>query len=274
MKELAALCVLCTPIFICRVSAQETRPQDETVPVCDFCDFGKTLAGDTREVFTEPTRWDKPEWRSVAWKSALVVGSIALLDEPAHDYFDRQRNDTSQKIADLFEPFGAEYALGTLAGFALVGSLGDKPTARAVALDGTVSTLITSGLIVPVLKKATGRSRPNAGQGAHDFNPFNGGESFPSGHTAEAFTVAASIAENYDAAWIKSLSYSVAGLVGYARMEHDAHWLSDVTASAFIGVGVVKQVSRLNRKRRGGVTLAFAPLNEHGVRGIRVSGAF
>jgi membrane-associated phospholipid phosphatase len=128
-------------------------------------------------------------------------------------------------------------------------------------------------MIVPVLKKAAGRSRPNTGQGATDFNPFNGGESFPSGHTAEAFTIAASIAENYDAAWVKGLSYGVAGLVGYARMEHDAHWLSDVTASAFIGIGVVKQVSRLNRGRRGS-ELAFAPFDEHGVRGIRVAVAF
>jgi membrane-associated phospholipid phosphatase len=273
VKELAALCVLCTLISISNVSAEEAQPQDETVPVCDFCNFGKTLAQDTREVFTEPTRWGRPEWRSVAWKSALVVGSIALLDEPAHDYLDRHRSDTTQKIADIFEPFGAEYALGTLAGFALVGALGDKPTARAVALDATVSTLITSGLIVPVLKKTTGRSRPNAGQGATDFNPFNGGESFPSGHTAEAFTIAASIAENYDSLWVKSLSYSIAGMVGYARMEHDAHWLSDVTASAFIGVGVVRQVSKLNRERRA-VSLAFAPFDDHGVRGIRISGAF
>ena len=270
MKALATVCLLCTPILICRAGANESPARDETVPVCDF---GKTLAKDTREVFTEPTRWDKPEWRSVAWKSALVVGSIALLDEPARDYLDRHRSDTSQKIADTFEPFGAEYALATWAGFALVGKLGDKPTASAVALDGAVSTLITSGLIVPVLKKATGRSRPNTGQGATDFNPFSGGESFPSGHTAEAFTIAASIAENYHRPWISGLSYGVAGLVGYARMEHDAHWLSDVTASAFIGIGIVKQVSRLNRERRG-IPLALAPLDEHGVRGIRVSGAF
>jgi membrane-associated phospholipid phosphatase len=54
-------------------------------------------------------------------------------------------------------------------------------------------------------------------------------------------------------------------------MEHEAHWLSDVTAGAFIGIGVVKQVSKLNRTRKG---IAFAPLDEHGVRGIRISGSF
>ena len=168
----------------------------------------------------------------------------------------------------------AEYAIATWAGFAVIGKLGGKQTASAVALDGAVATLSTSGLIVPVLKKTTGRSRPNADQGATDFNPFSGGESFPSGHTAEAFTIAASIAENYHRPWISGLSYGVAGLVGYARMEHDAHWLSDVTAGAFIGIGVVKQVSKLNRERRHGVSIALAPLDENGVRGVRIAGTF
>jgi membrane-associated phospholipid phosphatase len=270
MKVLAAVCVGLAAGALC-ANAPAQEPASDTASTCEFCEFGKTVAADTRDVFTEPVRWEAHDWGSVAWKSALVVGSIALLDEPVHDSLARHRSDTSQRIADVFEPFGAEYALGTLAGFALVGALGDKPTARAVALDGTVSTLITSGLIVPALKHLAGRSRPNAEQGAHDFHPLNGGESFPSGHTAEAFTVAASIAENYHRPWISALSYSVAGLVGYARMEHEAHWLSDVTAGAFIGIGVVKQVSKLNRTRKG---LAFAPLDEHGVHGIRITGSF
>jgi hypothetical protein len=271
MKAFAAVCVVGLAAAVQCANALAQEPASNEASACELCEFGKTVAVDTREVFTAPVRWHGRDWRSVAWKSALVAGSIALLDEPARDYLQRHRNDGSQRIADVFEPFGAEYAVGALAGFALVGSLGDKPTARAVALDGTVSSLITSGLIVPVLKHLTGRSRPNAGQGAHDFNPLNGGESFPSGHTAEAFTVAASIAENYHRPWISGLSYGIAGLVGYARMEHDAHWLSDVTAGAFIGIGVVKQVSKLDRMRTG---IVFAPLAEHGVRGIRISGSF
>jgi membrane-associated phospholipid phosphatase len=52
------------------------------------------------------------------------------------------------------------------------------------------------------------------------------------------------------------LSYGVASLVGYSRMETDAHWLSDVTASAFIGIGVAKEVAKLDRARHG---ITFAP---------------
>ena len=273
MKVLATAIVVvgcAATVYSANSSAQEPASGD-TATTCEFCKFGKTVKADAREVFTEPVRWEGHDWLSVAWKSAVVAGSIAWLDKPANDYLQRHRSDGSQHVADIFEPFGAEYALGTLAGFALVGFTGDHPTARAVTLDGTVSSLITSVFIVPVLKATAGRSRPNAQQGPHDFNPFNGGESFPSGHTAEAFTLATSIAENYHRPWISGLCYGIAGLVGYARMEHEAHWLSDVTASAFIGIGVAKEVTKLDRSRRG---IAFAPLEERGARGIRISVSF
>jgi membrane-associated phospholipid phosphatase len=273
VKAFAASCSLAVAIGLCLASAgaYAQTQREEVGPPCDFCKPGKTFAGDVREVFSAPAKWQAPEWRSVAWKSVVVAGAIAWLDQPTRDYLQRHRSDRSQRIADAFEPFGAEYALGTLAGFALFGTLADKPTARAVALDGTMSSLITSVLVVTPLKEIAGRSRPNAGNGAHDFNPFGGGESFPSGHAGEAFTLAASIAENYHRAWIGGLSYGIAGLVGYARMEHDAHWLSDVTASAFIGIGVARHVTKTNHERR---KIAIVPFDEQGVRGVRIAGAF
>ena len=140
-----------------------------------------------------------------------------------------------------------------------------------MALDGTVSSLIAAGLVVPALKELTGRSRPNAGLGHMTPNPFSGAESFPSGHTTEAFALATSIAQNYDQRWIKGLAYRVAGLVGYARVEHDAHWLSDVTAGAFIGIGVAKEVSALHRARRA---VVVTPLPVPSGWGIQVSAAF
>jgi membrane-associated phospholipid phosphatase len=264
--------LLAVTIELCSANAATyAQAPGEEGPPCYFCKLGKTITSDVREVFTEPTRWEPRDWGSVAWKSVVVAGSIAFLDQHARDYLQRHRSEGSQRVADAFEPFGAEYAIGTLAGFAIVGAVADKPTARAVAVDGTVSSVIASGLIVTALKKITGRSRPNTDNGPHDFNPFNGGESFPSGHTAEAFTLATSIAENYHRPWISGLSYGVAGLVGYARMEHDAHWLSDVTASAFIGIGVARHVTKVNGERR---RITLAPFAEQGVRGIRIATAF
>jgi membrane-associated phospholipid phosphatase len=107
--------------------------------------------------------------------------------------------------------------------------------------------------------------------GATDFHPFGGGGPFPSGHTAAAFTIAASIAQNNGKRWVKGLACGVAGMVAYSRMESDAHWLSDVTASAFIGIGIAKQVVELDHGRRA---LVFAPLRDQGTWGLQITRTF
>ena len=180
----------------------------------------------------------------------IVVGTMALLDEPTRDHVQGERNSPSERIANRFEPFGAEDVAGVLAGFAIFGKLTDRPQAMQTALDGTISTVIAAGLVVPGLKEITGRSRPRTDMGASDFHPFSGGASFPSGHTAAAFALATSIAVNNDRRWVKDVSYSIATLVGYSRIEHDAHWLSDTLSGALIGIAVAKSVNRFNQERR------------------------
>jgi hypothetical protein len=271
LSFLARTCLaLAVSLQISLAAADGSGQNDQTVP-CDRCGFVETVIADTADVFTASARWHKPEWRSAAIKAAAVAGSMLLLDEHVRDYVQDHRNDTTDRIANAFEPFGAEYSAGVLGGFALIGHFADKPVAMNLAFDGTASLFISAGLIVPGLKFVTGRSRPNADLGSSDFNPFGGAESFPSGHTAAAFAVAASIATHYDKLWVKGLSYGVAGLVGYSRMVHDAHWLSDVTAGAFIGIGVAREVSKLNLERRG---VVLVPFHEQGTWGIRLAKTF
>jgi membrane-associated phospholipid phosphatase len=241
-----------------RANAQDLF--DNVVP-CDACGFRKSLFADTRGLFADITRRGAAPWRSAARDELIVLGAMASVDRPVRDHVQAVRNPSSDRIAKAFEPFGEKYAAATLLGFALAGRFSGHTTARSIALDGTISSVIASGLVVPALKEITGRERPRINDGAADFDSFRGGgKSFPSGHTAEAFALAASIAENYDRPWVKGLCYGVASLVGYARIEHDAHWVSDTTAGAFIGIAVAKSVSRADRARRGlALTSAAAP---------------
>lgn len=232
------------------VALAQDAPEASGAAKCESCGLRRAVVEDTERVFTAPLRWEHADWRTVTREALIVAGTMALLDDPVRDYMQNHRSASTDRIAKTFEPFGAEYVAGVLLGYALVGKLANKPNARKTALDGTVSTLIAAGLIAPALKSITGRSRPRTDQGAFDFHPFGGGASFPSGHTAAAFALATSIAKNNDHLWVKGLSYGVATLVGYARVEHDAHWLSDATASAFIGMAVGKSVSGLNREHR------------------------
>jgi membrane-associated phospholipid phosphatase len=238
---------------------------------CRFCAFAHETVHDARDVLTAPARWQRPEWRS-AWRKAIIVaGVMALADRSIRDAAQERRSAATDRLADTFEPFGERYAAATLAGFWLAGRFGEHTTAHAIARDGLESEIIAAGLIVPALKFVTGRSRPREDLGTSDFHPFNGGASFPSGHTTAAFALAATIAEHEDRAWIKGLAYGVASLVGYARIDHDAHFASDVTAGAFIGVGVAKRVARLNRTGHG---VVWAPTHDAQGWGIAFARSF
>jgi membrane-associated phospholipid phosphatase len=242
---------------------QPTAPADSgKARLCIFCrEYGHLLGEDIVHVFKAPTRWGSNQWKQVGIGAGIVVGTAVLLDRHVSNYAQDNQTSTTNQVADTFAPFGAAYAFAVVAGFYAGGAIAHDSRAKAVALDGIASSVITSAMIVPALKVIAGRQRPNANEGADAF--FQGGSSFPSGHTAEAFTLAATIASHYDSLWIKGTAYGVASLVGYARIEQDAHFLSDVVASALIGIGVAKSVVAFNKRKRGAVTLRPAVGPDH-----------
>ena len=67
--------------------------------------------------------------------------------------------------------------------------------------------------------------------------------SFPSGHTADSFTIATVLQRYYG--WKAGIpGYSVASFVAFCRLRGDRHWASDVTAGATLGYIVGSSVSR------------------------------
>jgi membrane-associated phospholipid phosphatase len=175
------------------------------------------------------------------------------------------------------ERFGAEYSVGVLGGFYLAGTIGNNDTAVAVAQDGLAASIIASGMITPAIKFITGRARPRENLGIAAFHPFSlsysSNSSFPSGHTTQAFAVASVIANHYDETWVAYSSYTVASLVGVARIYHDAHFTSDVMAGALIGTLVGKSVVAHNKPLRSGKVVVLPEIMP-GLVGVRVTGSF
>jgi membrane-associated phospholipid phosphatase len=68
--------------------------------------------------------------------------------------------------------------------------------------------------------------------------------SFPSGHTTNAFVAAEFLHQEYKhrSGWYSVAGYSVAGATGVMRMLNNRHWLSDVLAGAGIGMLSTKVV--------------------------------
>ena len=102
---------------------------------------------------------------------------------------------------------------------------------------GCVLATAASGILVQIIKNLVGRPRPRMNlpvQFLSGPNLDSDFHSFPSGHTATSFALAAILAWRFPRfGW---LFYLLAALVGYGRVLSGSHYLSDVVAGAFVGI--------------------------------------
>ncbi len=222
---------------------------------------------DTKEVFTAPARWDTRDWLMLGGIAA-GIGTVAAFDEDLQRFIRHHRSHAVTQIFDGAQPLGNEYAIGIVGAFYLTGEIFKDPRAKATALDSISATAIASGLVATTLKYAIGRARPSNKQGAYDFEPFTSNDSFCSGHTTEAFTLASVISDHYESTWVAFTAYSLAGMVGYARLNNNRHWSSDVLAGAAVGTFVGKTVVRFNKEHR---KVSLQPIVGPDMRGAQIS---
>lgn len=111
------------------------------------------------------------------------------------------------------------------------------------------------------LKKLTSIERPN---GTGEFN------SWPSGHTSEAFLAATIVNREfrYKSKWIGRTAYALAGTVGLFRMLNERHWLSDVVAGAGIGILSANITYLTHQWRFGRPGTCFIPMYNNGHAGF------
>lgn len=92
----------------------------------------------------------------------------------------------------------------------------------------TASTLIVVTAVTQPLKGLVGEMRPD----------YSSTTSFPSGHTALAFSGAELLRLEYgqSSPWIPAAGFAIAALAGFMRIYNDRHWTGDVLAGAGIGI--------------------------------------
>jgi membrane-associated phospholipid phosphatase len=109
-------------------------------------------------------------------------------------------------------------------------------------------------VVVQTLKYATGRHRPYTGDGprAWDGPGIHSDDalSFPGGHASTAFSIATVIASEYDNIIVPILAYGIATLTALNRVEHNAHWPSDIVVGSAIGFFTGKLVVASHQKSK------------------------
>lgn len=204
--------------------------------------------------FAQPATQSVSELSTDAWIAAgFIVGTIAMspLDRSlAHALQDsaRQENVFLQKTAAALRFLGFPGPVIIGASIYAVGRFADDRDVAAIGLHGTEAMIIANAFVFAG-KNVLGRARPyndvnnpfnfKLGRGFTDGDRYR---SFPSGHTAAAFAVAAAVTAESRKIWpdvepyVGPVLYTGAALVGVSRMYHNRHWASDVVGGAAIGV--------------------------------------
>ena len=238
----------------------------------------KIALKDTVSTLGAPLHWDGKDWLVFGGIAAGVTAVGFAFDVPMRNKTQAHQTSTLDELTKVVEPFGAEYSWAVIGAYGIAGYVFRCPEAKDIFFDSAIASILASGIITPTLKFVIGRERPNESVSSTSFHPFSGSDnSFPSGHATQAFAVASVISAHSDQVWVSVTAYTIAGLVGFARIYHNAHWTSDVTAGALIGTFVGRGVVALNKKLRAGdtkVRIAFAPIIGKDVKGAGFLVAF
>ncbi|MFT5784235.1 MAG: hypothetical protein ACI9JE_001558, partial [Candidatus Krumholzibacteriia bacterium] len=212
-------------------------------------DFPEELVNDLKRIPSRESGW----WLLTG--AALTIG-VHQFEDPAG-----AARSLSQPGLDAASDFGniwgdilvqAPLALGTWG----LGGMTDNEGMQGLGFDLSRG-LLESYLTVAILKRTFPRTRPNGEQ-----------YSFPSGHTAAAFTTAGVVSRRYGG-WVGGVTIGLGVLTAMGRMEDMKHYASDVVAGATIGWIIGRNAGGREQDTEG-VAWQLVPM----ARGIAVAGRF
>lgn len=220
-------------------------PQPAATPSLEK-QFLKNVLHDQKAIWTSPFHL---RGRDARWLAPLGLATAAFIatDQSTGDEIAESRRQLH--ASRIVSYAGSDYGTGGLAlTFYLVGRARHDDRARETGLLGA-EALVDSAIVVTALKEITQRSRPLSGKSRSDF--FDGGSSFPSGHSIAAWSLATVISREYhDRPVVQFAAYGIAGAVSVARFTGEKHYLSDVLVGSALGYGIGRYVYHAHHRRR------------------------
>lgn len=174
----------------------------------------------------------KNKFRWVVPTVLITTGSLTALDTDADEFFlsnfevREERNEKFINFSNHLDDYLQHVPSASTFVLSLSGVKGRNDLANQAALYVKSEIMMLS--IVYSLKYTVGEARPDTGKK----------NSFPSGHTAQAFVAATFLSKEYGHRniWYSVGAYTAASTVGVFRMLNNRHWISDVLVGAGIGI--------------------------------------
>jgi len=191
------------------------------------------------------------------WKPAVVVGVSFFLDQGTRVVSQDIRSGPTNELARMGNRFGDPRYFLPAIGVGVVGGLVfHRPRLTEWGIE-TAEAGALAGATVTIIKEIVGRPRPFQAGDPDQLKPFSGYQSFPSGHTTAAAAFATILASRVRSPWLKGLVYGGAALTGFARINDDKHWLSDVLVGGLIGHAAGRLI--LHRRARKAAPAGSVP---------------
>lgn len=213
--------------YISPVWAQQSKSDTTQKNVLDTLKKDLFTAPDTVQHLHSKTRALIPPAVLVGYGvSSFYISGLRRLDHYVYDESAKHDIVTHSHLEDYFQfaPVVLTYGLNLVC-----------VHGKNTFIDRTLTLALAEGMLgatLFTLKHSTHRLRPN---GADRY-------SFPSGHTANAFSEAEFMSQELgdNSPWYSAVGYGFATTTGVFRIYHQDHWLSDVIAGAGFGILATK----------------------------------
>lgn len=212
----------------------------------------------------------KKRFRWIAPVVLIGTGTATMLDSDADEFFlsnyeiREERNENFLNFSNHADDYLQYVPAAVTLILSVSGVEGRHSLPNQLALLIKSELLMTG--VVYSLKYTVGEARPDTGQK----------NSFPSGHTAQAFTAATFLSKEYGykSIWISISAYTAASTVGIFRMLNNRHWVSDVFVGAGIGILSTELVYFTHKNRWSKNKLSVDPFSSGGSRGLTLRYVF
>ena len=196
--------------------------------------FFKHLAQDQAAIWTSPAHITASDLKWLVPSGGIATGLFATDPDSSWgmtSYHPQAWKDVSN--------YGLGAAFATTAGMYAWGFVNHNERPRETGVLATEAMID----VLPMqfaIRGATGRLRPYQSNYQNVF--FQGGDSFPSNHSALAWAFASVVAHEYPNLYAQLGAYGLATGISLARVASSQHFLSDVFLGGLIGYQVGRQV--------------------------------
>jgi hypothetical protein len=198
--------------------------------------FIKHVVGDQKQFWTAPARFRTKDLRWILPAAGITAAFIA-----SDSWWSKQVNPSHVETSLHISDYGT-YSLIGLSGVSfLFGHISlDDHLQETGLLSGEAA--INAAGVAYLFKEMTQRQRPYQDNGNGDF--FKGGSSFPSEHSAIAWSIASVWAHEYPG-WLSQMAaYGLASAITVTRVTAKQHFPSDVVVGTALGWDFGRQVYR------------------------------